>query len=56
MDISFKKDLVKGWLPNEINKRAKPDAEISDNRNGPQEGYDQAGADAEKINGSGPGK
>ena len=41
-DISFKKGLVKGWLPNEINKRAMPDAEIFDNRNGPQVGYDQA--------------
>ena len=41
-DISFKKGLVKGRLTNGINKRAKADAEISDNRNGPQVGYDQA--------------
>ena len=41
-DISFKKGLVKGWLPNEINKRAISDAEISDNRIVPQVGYDQA--------------
>ena len=41
-DISFKKGLVNGWLPNEINKRAIPDAEISDNRNVTQVGYDQA--------------
>ena len=34
--------LVKGRLLNVINKRAIPDAEISDNRNGPQVGYDQA--------------
>ena len=40
-DISFKKGLVKGWLPCE-NKRAIPDAEIPDNRNGPQVGYGQA--------------
>ena len=41
-DISFKKGLVKGRLTNEINKRPIADAEISDNRNGPQVGYDQA--------------
>ena len=39
-NISFKQGLVKGWLTNEINKRAIDDAEISDNRNGPQVGYD----------------
>ena len=39
-NISFKKGLVKGWLTNEIDKRAIDDAEISDNRNGPQVGYD----------------
>ena len=41
-DISFIKGLVKVRFTNEINKRAIADAEISDNRNGPQVGYDQA--------------
>ena len=41
-EISFKKGLGKGRLSNEINKRAIADAEISDNRNGQQVGYDQA--------------
>ena len=40
-DISFIKGLVKGRLTNEINKRTIADAEIFDNRNGPQVGYDQ---------------
>ena len=41
-DISFIKGLVKGRLTNENNKRTIADAEIFDNRNGPQVGYDQA--------------
>ena len=41
-DISFIKGLVKGRLTNENNKRTIADAEILDNRNGPQVGYDQA--------------
>ena len=35
-DISFIKGLVKGRLTNENNKRTIADAEIFDNRNGPQ--------------------
>ena len=41
-DISVKRGHVEGWLPNEINKWAISDAEISDNRNGLQVGYDHA--------------
>ena len=41
-DNSFKKGLLKGRLTNEIIKRAILDAEISDNRNGPQVGHEQA--------------
>ena len=41
-DISFIKGLVKGRLTNENNKRTIADAEIFDNRNGRQVGYDQA--------------
>ena len=41
-DISFIKGLVKGRLTNENNKRTIADAEIFDNLNGPQVGYDQA--------------
>ena len=41
-DNYFKKGLFKGRLTNEIIKRAIHDAEISDNRNGSQEGYEQA--------------
>ena len=41
-DIFFIKGLVKGRLTNENNKRTIADAEIFDNRNGPQVGYDQA--------------
>ena len=41
-DISFIKGLVKGRLTNENDKRTIADAEIFDNRNGPQVGYDQA--------------
>ena len=41
-DISFIKGLVKGRLTNENNKRTIADAEIFDNRNGLQVGYDQA--------------
>ena len=39
-DMSFIKGLVKGRLTNENNKRTIADAEIFDNRNGPQVGYD----------------
>ena len=41
-DIFFIKGLVKGRLTNENNKRTIAHAEIFDNRNGPQVGYDQA--------------
>ena len=41
-DISFIKGLVKGRLTNENNKRTIADAEIFDNRDGPQVGCDQA--------------